>query len=47
MPHTKFQAAEPGEDFFKYILLANPESRDRTILNKSGKGPLDNATYQI
>ena len=50
MIHTKFQAAEPGEDFW-YILLARVgKSRipwDRTILNKFGKGPQGNATYQI
>ena len=41
MLHTKFQAAEPGEDFLSIFYL------DRIILYKFGKGPLDNATYQI
>ena len=48
MLHTKFQAAEPGEvDFFKVYFSCKPRINwDWTILNKLGKGPLDNATYQ-
>ena len=44
MLHTQFQDAEPGEeDFYVYFTCKPWNSSDRTIMNKLGKGPLDNA----